>query len=257
MVAKGKVLKRAALAAALCMTSTLQPVHAGALTGGATEWTQLANNGILVSNLAQIIIQTNQIIQNGKHLWSQLQDMRVQAQSLANLDWSNFLSYMDNLETILQQGKALSFTAISAERKFQSQFSGYVDYLESLTGYNPQYFEEKYSEWHDSLNDSLQSTLRLHNITYDKIRSEEDRLQLIESRARTAVGRNELLKVGSDLAYLTSEQMRSLLAIQMQHSQVHSQFMAHQSNQDQIQQARKQQFMMQGEKPVLGDGANW
>lgn len=257
MVVTQKMLKSTVLAGVLCLTSTLQPVHAGALTGGATEWTQLANNGILVSNLAQIIIQTNQIIQNGKHLWDQLQDMRVQAQSLANMDWSNFLNYMSNLDTILQQGKALSFTAIGAERRFQSQFSGYVDYLESLTDYDPQYFEAKYSQWHDSLNDSIQSTLRLHNITYDKVRNEEARMQLIESRARTAVGRNELLKVGSDLAYLTSEQLRNLLAIQMQHSQVHSQFMAHQSNQDQMQQARKQQFVMQGVKPILGDGANW
>jgi P-type conjugative transfer protein TrbJ len=136
-------------------------------------------------------------------------------------------------------------------------YQGYDDYLGAQSQFNENYFDEKYHTWHTSLNDSLASTLRLHGFTHEKMKDEQLRMREIESRMLTAEGRNALLQTSNEVAFFTSEQLRRLVSITMQHSQTHTLYLAHQRNQEALQHARKRQFFEQGALPETDNGMNF
>jgi P-type conjugative transfer protein TrbJ len=241
----------------VCSLGSGSNAGAGSLTGGWTEGTQKSNLVIWLGEGVAQAKKITELVQLGVHLYTKLSDMEEQARNLLPIDWRAFVSYVDQLEQVISQGKALSFGSIASEQQFQQQFNSYARFLEDVKQYESSYFTQRYRAWNQSLRDSLQATLQVNHLTFEKIKNDEARMHLIQERMQNATTRNELLRASTDIALVTVDQFRRLVAIQMQHSQVHMQFMAYRNNKTQVSRLRKRAFLIEGERPTLGDGDQW
>lgn len=250
--------RRGLLTAGLAFSFVLSSsAGAGSLTGGWTEATQKNNLLVWLGEGVAHAKKIAELAQMGVYLFNKFSDMEEQARNLLPMDWQSFLGYVDELDSVISRGRALSFASIAAEQQFQQYHKGYSDYLADVKRYDKNYFIQTYHNWNLSLQDSLRNTLKVNNLTFERIKDDEARMQLIQERMRHATTRNELLRVSADIALVTVQQLRRLVAIKMQHSQTHMQFMAYRKNKAELSRVRKQAFLQDGQRPTLGDGEQW
>lgn len=107
-------LKRASVSvlATLALSTTHQAVHAGAWTGGATEWTQIGNMTLLGGQLGEQIAMVKKmaddyVLQYKKYEQLIMSGIKIEGISLADViklrnDWENFQAQLSQLGTDLK-----------------------------------------------------------------------------------------------------------------------------------------------------------
>ena len=210
--------------------------------GFATEVTQYLNQFQLLAQTAELLSQGVELVQQGNRIRDQLTDMLHQAENLENFRWYGFFQKIDQLQGVIETGQALAYTAAATDSRFKELFPGYDDYIQKTQEFSPVYFREKYRAWHITLNDSFESTFKMHKLTYKQMISDTDRIKALKNRLSSSEGRNQLLRAGADISLFTSQQLRRLNTIMMQQSQVQSTYLATKENKEAVQEARKRQF---------------
>jgi len=225
--------------------------------GFATEVTQYLNQLQLIIQSVQLVQQTKELATQGLHIYQQLEDMYNQAKNLDDFNWGEYLSYTQRLANVVEKGKLMSFVSAGVEERFKELFNGYDDYLESQKSLNREHFENKFHQWHSSINEMLESTFRMNGFTYREMSQDETRLKALERRISVSTGRNELIKSTADVSLFMAEQIRRLSTLIMQQNQTHTGFMAYQKNREALSQARREQFLKDGGRPILGNSDNY
>ena len=135
----------------------------GGLTGGATEWTQLLNNGELVSlvghSATQIDNQVTQITQLAEQIQNQLRIYQNMLQNTAQLPahvWGQVQSDLNRLQSVVTKAQGISFSMGNIDDVLSARFKSYSDFKASQpTGQN---FSATWQSWSATNRDTIGGT---------------------------------------------------------------------------------------------------
>lgn len=175
---------------------------AGGVTGGATEFTQMLNNSEL---MAQVITAKEQLDKMITDL-QKLQSFASSGQALADA--------LGELNGIVQYGQALAYNAENLSTEFEKRFGDFNSYANQFGVKS-----DRYQKWSRQNLDSIHGSLRAANLQSKYFASQSQTISEIERRSQTAVGRDQILQAGVDIAAQQARQMvelRQLIAADMQ-----------------------------------------
>ncbi|PDT82152.1 P-type conjugative transfer protein TrbJ [Sinorhizobium sp. BJ1] len=233
-------------AAAMTMAAIL-PAHAGTATGAATEWTQVLNNGELVSLVGQsgeqIQNQLTQISQLAQQIETQLNIYQNLLQNTATLPshmWGQVKSDLNQLRSIVDQGQSIAFSMGNADDVLQQRFQSYSDLRANLP--SNQTFSTTYQSWSDTNRDTIASTLKAANLTADQFDSEESTMSSLRSMSETADGQMKALQVGHQIATQQVAQMQKLRGLVSQQMTMMGTWLQTEQTDKDLAQARREKF---------------
>lgn len=197
---------------------SISSVYAGGLSGGATEMTQLMNNGELLLSNAQLAKEVETVI-------SQLEIMRINLKKLSEFanNGSAVIRELSNLNNIVRIGQALAYNANNLSEEYSNRYSDFDQFADRIIKSNgkrdEEYEKDRYQKWSRQNLDSIHSAFRTANLQSKYFETEAQTIQEIERKAQTAKGRDQLLQAGIEISSLQANQMiklRQMIASDMQ-----------------------------------------
>jgi len=113
-------------------------------------------------------------------------------------NWSNTSKLIQELDNILSQSNALSYTAENVDQQFKNLFPGYI----SVNNYN-----EEYQHITESALDTLQNVLHDFNASANDFANETTLLKDLQNYSAAAAGQTQAIQVANQIA---SEQVSQL-----------------------------------------------
>lgn len=229
------------------LLSATNPANAGTATGAATEWTQLLNNGELISLVGQsgeqIQNQITQITQLAEQIQNQLniyQNMLQNTAQLPNHVWGLIESDLTQLRNVVEQGQGIAFSMGNADEILSQRFKSYSEFKTSLP--DGETFSTTYQSWSDTNRGTIAGTLKAASLTSQQFDSEEDTMSELRSMSQSADGQMKALQVGHQIASQQVGQMQKLRGlVSQQMTMMGTWLQAEQSDKD-LAQARRQKF---------------
>jgi len=241
----GKSLVAGLVAAGLTATPTVS--HAGGAVTGATEMTQLLNNGELISLVGQsseqITNQITQITQLAEQIQNQLniyQNMLQNTAQLPNHIWGQVEGDLNQLRDIVNQGQGIAFSMGNADDLLKQRFKSYADLKTNLP--NAESFSSSYLTWSNTNRDTISSTLKAASLTADQFDSEEDTMSQLRSMSQSADGQMKALQVGHQIAAQQVAQMQKLRGIVSQQTTMMGTWLQSEQMDKDLAQARREKF---------------
>ena len=220
----------------------------GGLTGGATEWTQLLNNGELVSlvgqSTTQIDNQIRQITQLAEQIQNQLRIYQTMLQNTAQLPahvWSDITGDLARLQSVVTKARDISFSMGNADDVLTARFKSYADFKTGLP--SGQSFSSTYRDWSTTNRDTIAGTLAAAGLTAEQFASEGSTMTQLKAMSETSDGQMKALQVGHEIAAEQVAQMqklRGLVAQQM--TMMGTWYASEQANRDLAQARRESLF---------------
>ena len=218
----------------------------GGITG-ATEMTQLANNGELVASVAQ----EAQILQKNIE---QYQLMFKNFQTLPDFIKTGAAQDLAQLAKVVDYGQALAYSSAGLEGSFNGVYKGF-DYYKNLSGTQAKNVQlQKYVDWAKSSQDSVLGALKAANMQSSQFGSETATLDEIKSQMATAQGANQIMQVGGQIAAAQVEQLQKLRELQMAQMQMQGAAIAADADQKAAEQAALERSKQKG-KMTAGDAS--
>jgi P-type conjugative transfer protein TrbJ len=233
------------------------PAIAGAATGAATEFTQLANNGELIKLLEssgiQVDNQLTQITQLAEQIQNQLNIYQNMLQNTAQLPahiWGEVAGDLNDLRSIVSQGQAIAFSMSNADDVLGQRFSSYA----ALRSHLPEgdSFSSTYQTWSDTNRDTIAGTLRAAGLTARQFESEEATMETIRAMSVAADGQMKALQVGHEIAAQQVSQMQKLRGLVAQQMTMMGTWLQTNQTDRDLAQARREQFFRATIPPMTG-----
>ncbi len=207
---------RLAIASGLA-ASLMSPasVSAGAVTGNATEWTQLLNNAELINltgqSAEQISNQVTQIGQLAEQIQNQLRIYENMLQNTLQLPdhvWGQAEADLRRLQQLVSQGQGIAFSMGNIDDVLKQRFQSYAEFKTGLE--NGESFSDSYQSWSDTNRDTIAATLRAAGLTSDQFSTEEGTMAQLRTASESAIGQMQALQVGHEIAAQQVEQAQKL-----------------------------------------------
>lgn len=243
-----KARPAAAVAIALIL-SMGQPARAGGggIAGGATEWTQLANNAELISlvgnSTEQINNQVTQITQLAEQIQNQLkiyQNMLQNTAQLPNHVWGQVESELNRLQSVVAQGQGIAFSMGNVDDVLKQRFLSFSEFRTDLP--SGASFSSTYQGWSDTNRDTIAGTLKAANLTADQFGAEEATMSSLRSMSQSADGQMKALQVGHQIAAQEVAQLQKLRGLVSQQVTMMGTWYQSEQAQKDLAQARREEF---------------
>ncbi|NTA19646.1 P-type conjugative transfer protein TrbJ [Agrobacterium tumefaciens] len=249
---------RVALSGVVTFSWTLPlPVHAGGVTGQATEWTQLANNAELISlvgkSAEQVNNQITQINQLAEQIQNQLNIYRNMLQNTARLPdhiWGQVENDLKNLQNVVNEGQGIAFSMGNVEDVMKQRFQSFAEMKSNLP--DGAGFSKTYQNWSDTNRDTIAGTLKAANLTSEQFSSEESTMSSLRSMSESSDGQMKALQVGHQIAAQQVAQMQKLRGLVSQQMTMMGTWYQSEQAQKDLAQARREQFFSGTEHDIRG-----
>jgi P-type conjugative transfer protein TrbJ len=189
------------------------PVFAGGggLTGGATEMTQMMNNGELVEQVRQLSEQIqNQI--------KQIQDMVYNTLTIPDQLFRDVKGIYSSIKGVINKTKGIAYNLSNLDEELKRRFKSYGDMssLERVTD-----FSSEYRSIVGAQMETVRSTMEAIGVSFEELVN-DDALALAElqRKASSAKGRNELIQGTNQLLGFLAEDAMKLRQLQMMQAQM-------------------------------------
>lgn len=204
------------LVSVLCLVSLTGSANAGGAVTGATEFTQILNNGELIAlggqNAEQIANQLTQITNQVEMINNQIsiyENMLQNTLSLPQQVWGEVEQNLGQLQDIVQQGQAIAFSMGNLDDTLQQRFESYANFTANGLP-SEDTFSTMYQTWSDTNRDTISSTLKAAGYTAAQFTTEEATMQKLRAHSQSAEGQKQALQVGHEIAAQQVEQMQKL-----------------------------------------------
>jgi type IV secretion system protein TrbJ len=241
----GRAMMATSVAIALATAPTAS--FAGGAVTGATEMTQLLNNGELITMVGktseQITNQITQISQFAQQIQNQLNIYQNMLQNTAQLPshiWGQVESDLNQLRSIVNQGQGIAFSMGNADDLLKQRFKSYADLKTSLP--DAESFSTTYQTWSSTNRDTIASTLKAASLTADQFDSEEDTMSQLRTMSQSADGQMKALQVGHQIAAQQVAQMQKLRGIVSQQTTMMGTWLQSEQTDKDLAQARREKF---------------
>lgn len=195
----------------------------------ATEFTQYLN----YLQLINITIKQAETVAN------QIQSIKYQVEQLKSIkrldvsEWGKAMTVLQQLDNIVRQGRALSYTLQNVEQVFKQTFPGYKpsnDYIHA------------YQDWSEITLDSIQGTLAAAGFQSHQFTTENATLETIRMFSENAVGQTQAIQASSMIANEMVGQLQKLRQLHMAQIQAQSAYMSYEVQRDATGKASLNRF---------------
>lgn len=233
--------------ALLCSLATTPANAGGAVTGGSTEWTQILNNGELISlvgkSTEQINNQVRQITQLATQIQNQIKIYENMLQNTARLPtqvWGQVEADLKRLQNLVGTGQGIAFSMGNIDDVLKQRFQSYANFRTNLP--NGASFSTTWANWSQTNRDTIGATLRAANLTSEQFSTEEATMRQLRSMSETADGQMKALQVGHQLAAQQVAQMQQLRGLFAQQTTMMGTWFQSQQAASDLAQARRESF---------------
>lgn len=241
-------IARLAIATALAASlMTPAPVSAGAVTGNATEWTQLLNNAELINltgqSAEQISNQVTQIGQLAEQIQNQLRIYENMLQNTLQLPdhvWGQAEADLRRLQQLVSQGQGIAFSMGNIDDVLKQRFQSYAEFKTGLE--NGESFSDRYQSWSDTNRDTIAATLRAAGLTSDQFTTEEGTMAQLRTASESAIGQMQALQVGHEIAAQQVEQAQKLRGLVAQQITMTATWYQSEQAEKDLAQTRREEF---------------
>jgi P-type conjugative transfer protein TrbJ len=223
--------------------------------GFATEWTQVLNNGELISLVGksgeQINNQLTQISQLAEQIENQLDIYRNMLQNTAQLPshiWGNVEGDLTTLKSIVSQGQGIAFSLGNADQLLKQRYKSYADLKSGLPDATS--FSQTYETWSNTNRDTIASTLKAASLTADQFDSEDDTMSELRSMSQSADGQMKALQVGHEIAAQQVAQIQKLRGLVSQQMAMTATWLQSNQTDRDLAAARRDAFFNAPVKPI-------
>lgn len=243
-----------ALLLGAALAAPITPAMAGAATGAATEWTQLANNtqlvGLAGQSAEQIANQVRQITQLAEQIQNQLRIYDNMLQNTARLPeqvWGDVERDLARLQGIVGEGQGLAFSMGNIDDVLKQRFQSFAEMRSGLPGGAS--FSQTYQDWSDTNRETIAGTLRAANLTVAQFDGEAATMDSLRSMSRDADGQVKALQVGHQIAAQQVGQMQKLRGLVSQQTTMMGTWLQSEQARQDVAQTRRDRFF---DAPVRG-----
>ena len=213
------VLKSSLSSIAICASLGL-PQHAfsGVVTGEATEWTQLANNGELIALVAK---ETESVALNSEQLLTQVETLKTQLLAYQNMItntlnlpqtvWRDVEGSLKELHGVMSEAKSLAFDGAKLDNILKSELI--LDPIYKASGLSKGEFQGRYDQWGELSNSALTAALSAARMTIKDVETETETISKIQDQGKSVKGQVEAIQVGNELAASVAHQLTKLRSI--------------------------------------------
>lgn len=202
-------------------------------TNCGTENTQLFNK-------LQMIKQVETSVQQLQTQMSQYQDMLTNSKGFSTQLWGNAMSDIAKLNNLIQQGKALAYSASNLDSQFAKRYGDYRDYQNKKM--NTTDWDNKYTQWSRETNDNALYTMKALGLQSAQMQDEDALMQQLQTMSGTALGRMQAIQLGNMMTMQNIRQLQKLRQLVMLQLQMQSDYLAAQQDKEAAQQAARRQF---------------
>jgi len=170
--------------------------------------------------------QVNTALNTAEQLSTQIrqyQNMITNGISLPNSMFGRITQDLQQVISVYNRSQALGRNVANLDESFNTSFPGYQDYLKrfvnssgTATGTTMQ---SQYKKWSQNGMDSVKNSMAAANMNTGAFEKEDAALDKIVARSQSAVGRQQALQAGNEIAAANVQQLqklRDLLATQIQ-----------------------------------------
>lgn len=229
--------------------------HASGVTGGATEWTQLANNAELInlvkSSGLQVDNQLTQITQLAQQIENQTKIYQNLLQNTAQLPshmWDDAAGELQALRSIVSQGQSIAFSMANADDVLKQRFQSYRD-LQAAVGQGTD-FSTGYAKWSDTNRDTIAGTLQAASLTAGQFDNEDDVMASLHTMSQSADGQLKALQVGHEIAAEQVAQLQKLRGLFAQQMTMTGTWYQSQQAEKDLATARREKFFDADVSPI-------
>ena len=235
-----------ALLVAMIATQPM-PVEAGALTGQATEWTQILNNSELMAltgqSAQQVQNQVTQIAQLSEQIQNQLNIYANMLQNTAVLPervWGEVENDLNQLRNLVSQGQGIAFSMGSLDDVLKARFQSFSQVRTGLA--EGESFSASYQSWSDTNRDTIAATLRAAGLTASQFDGEEATMAQLRSASESANGQLKALQLGHEIAVQQVAQTQKLRGLVAQNVTMLGTWLQSEQVSRDLSQNRREQF---------------
>lgn len=183
------------------------PAHAGTVTGGASEWTQILNYGELYN-------QTNQSMSQLQTQMNQLANLKKQVMAGGAIqDFASTKQLFGNVVSTVKQAQGIGYDSQVMAGRFSSLYPDF----NAKTGTD---FFTQYGNWSKDLNGLLKASMGTANLHVSNFTNDATTSQTLQDKVRsanTAESQVAVINAGNEVAlgtYQELQQMRQMQAVQ-------------------------------------------
>jgi P-type conjugative transfer protein TrbJ len=199
----------------------------GGLTGGATEMTQIANNGELVAVVKNGVEQAqNQIRQIANEIQmitnqvttimnqvTMIQDLVKNTLGLPAQLYGDVMNSVNGVKNVLSKTQGVAHTLGDLDGLFKSSFKTSAQMSTNVKTATD--FQKEYAAIQETQRETIRSSMSATGVVYDQYTSDADLLKQLQSKAGSAEGRNQLLQMELQLMAFSSQQLLRLQELSM------------------------------------------
>jgi len=185
------------------------PAFGGAMTGGASEITQILNNVQLTLSYLEQVSQTAQQLEQLK---TQIEIHKIHIENARRMtkgDAAIIEQYARELWEHWQKQNQTAWGASEIDKLYRQKYPTYKEILDgALDGSE---LSDLYAKWSEEAHEALKSTLEGNSFTRDLIDGKEARLlKVLEDQSNSAPGMMKVLQVANDVARAQIAQIQAL-----------------------------------------------
>lgn len=241
---------KAAIVAATIEFAAINSSFAGSFiggVGGATEFTQILNNGELISLVGQSATQINhqiqQIAQLAQQIQNQLkiyQNMQQNTAQLPSHVWGQVENDLKQLQSVVNQGQGIAFSMGNIDDLLKQRFQSYSQFKTNLP--NAASFASTYQTWSTMNRDTISGTLQAAGLTSQQFATESSTMSQLKTASEGADGQMKALQVGHEIAAQEVAQIQKLRGLIAQQTTMMATWYQSSQARTDLSQARREQF---------------
>lgn len=235
-------------------------VNAGTVlgNGGATEFTQQLNHGLLGDQLIKLQTQIEALHDQIRIQDALLKDSEKQGKALNNYQWGNIERDFDELTRIVRMGQGISYTLSSLDEEYRRKYKGF-DAFKSQKEPSQKSYDLQYSQWSETNLDTVGGAMKAAHMQSNQFSSEDKILKELQTMSQSAEGRNQALQVGHQIAVQEVHQLQKLRALQLSQMQMQAAFQAQENSEKSYYRANRSDYFSNKttRNVVLGNGKKY
>jgi P-type conjugative transfer protein TrbJ len=188
------------------------------MTGGATEPTQIMNNGELAAQVSQLATQINNQI-------TMIQDMIKNTLKLPQ-QFGQVMGMVRNVMGAYNQVQGLLHRLSNVDNEFYRLFQTKIADLQNP--YSSEWvhnYSETYYQMSEKMEEKAQETIESLKVSADDVTDSGEMLNQLAENAGTAEGRNEILQAGNDFLGFLGGELVKMRALLLEQSNMYLQYM--------------------------------
>ncbi|HBT2921243.1 TPA: P-type conjugative transfer protein TrbJ [Klebsiella pneumoniae] len=186
----------------------------------------------------------NTQLNTAQQLQTQIQqydNMIKQGMSLPSRMFNTITGDLQRVASVYNSAQSLGRNISNLDEQFRQQFKGYDSYLNSI-GQGQNNMPQRYRDWAQSGFDNARTAMQAAGVNTSTFEDENAMLDQLVSRSQSAVGRQQAIQAGNEIAAQNVQQLQKLRDLVATQITLQGNYMAKQTEQEAVKDAASERF---------------